>query len=190
MLCFISSWNTLNDPESLWKLPFKSQHFISMHFVTLAALVILGKEPQTVPGISILDTNQAIYSGLGVTGSSSTGQAQYLKSTCMAKMQYSTTHCWQWRKWVLLADHKLLMLMGYVAFNVTLAEGEKGSVSTWSCNTIPTTQAKTYKLTIAKLCMPSHLCTTVLIYPWGSNSCKWVTLESKQKVGATITFVY
>lgn len=43
MLCFISSLNTLNDLESLWKLPLKSQHFISMHFVTLAALAILGK---------------------------------------------------------------------------------------------------------------------------------------------------
>lgn len=64
--CFISSQNTLNDLESLWKLPFESQHFISMHFVTLAALAILGKEPQTVAGISVLDTNQAIYSVLGV----------------------------------------------------------------------------------------------------------------------------
>lgn len=90
-----------------------------MHFVTLAALTILGKEPQTVADISALDMSQAIDSAPGVTGSSSTGQAEYLKSTCMAKMQYSTTHCWQWRKWVLLADHKFLMLMGYVAFDVT-----------------------------------------------------------------------
>lgn len=93
MLCFISSLNTLNDLESLWKLPLKSQHFISMHFVTQAALAILGKEPQTVPGISVLDMNQAIYSVPGVIGSSSTGQADYLESTCTAKMQYSTTHC-------------------------------------------------------------------------------------------------
>lgn len=47
-----------------------------MHFVTLAALVILGKEPQTVPGISVLDKNQVIYSVFGVTGSSSTGQSE------------------------------------------------------------------------------------------------------------------
>lgn len=100
-----------------------------MPFVTLAALAILGKEPQPVPGISVLDRNQAIASVPGATGSSSTGQAEYLNSTCMAKMQHSTTHCWQWRKWVLLADHKLLMLMGYVAFDVTLAEGEKGRVN-------------------------------------------------------------
>lgn len=83
----------MNDVESLWKQPFQSQHFISMHFVTLAALAILGKEPRTVPGISVLDMNQAIDSVPGVTGSSPTGQAEYLKSTCMAKMQYSTTHC-------------------------------------------------------------------------------------------------
>lgn len=89
MLCFISSLNTLNDLESLQKLSLKSQHFIPMHFVTLAALVVLGKKPQTVSGISILDMNQVICSVLGVLGSSST---EYLKSTCMGKMQYST-HC-------------------------------------------------------------------------------------------------
>lgn len=55
------------------------------------------------------------------------------------------------------------MLMGYVAFNVTLAEGEKGGVR--AGNTVPTTQANTYKLTIAKLGMLNHHCTTVLKYP-------------------------
>lgn len=63
-----------------------------MLFVTLAALAILGKEPQTVLGISVLDMNQVIYNVLGAIRSSSTGQAEYLKSTCMEKTQY-LTHC-------------------------------------------------------------------------------------------------
>lgn len=73
------------DLESLQKLSLKSQHFIPMYFVTLAALVVLGKKPQTVPGIPVLDMNQVICSVLGVFRSSSTGQAEYLKSTCVGR---------------------------------------------------------------------------------------------------------
>lgn len=87
---FISSRDTLNALESLQKLSLKSEYFIPMHFVTLAALVILGKEPQTVPGIPVLDTTQVIYNVPWLIRSSSTGRAVYLRSTCTAKMQHST----------------------------------------------------------------------------------------------------
>lgn len=66
------------------------KYFIPMHFVTLAALVILGKEPQTVPGIPVLDMTQVIYNVPWLIRSSSTGRAVCLKSTCTAKMQHST----------------------------------------------------------------------------------------------------
>lgn len=61
-----------------------------MHFVTLAALVILGKEPQTVPGIPVLDTTQVIYNVPWLIRSSSARRDVCLKSTCTAKMQHST----------------------------------------------------------------------------------------------------